>query len=166
MKSILKIFVPMLALAAGCQSYTWKSAVPSEMRTVSVPTFRNETKVTELGNVVARQVLREFQREGTFRIASVGEAAIEVQGTLVSSGAKTVAHNRRTLQAERELLVTAKVSFIDKRNGKVLVDDRRYEARSTYSPYGDVLTSERDASGRVAEDLARQIVDDILAYKW
>ena len=52
------------------------------MRTVSVPTFRNETDVLELGAVATRQTLREFQREGTFRIASQDDAALEVQAVL------------------------------------------------------------------------------------
>ena len=64
-----------LALFAGCSSYTWTSPVPKDMRTVSVPTFRNETDVVELGAIAARQTLREFQREGTFRIASADDAA-------------------------------------------------------------------------------------------
>ena len=48
------VLLAMLALCAGCASYTWRSSVPSGMRTVSVPTFRNETDVTELGAVAAR----------------------------------------------------------------------------------------------------------------
>ena len=62
---------------SGCASeYSWRSKVPDDMRTVSVPVFRNESEVTELGAVAARQLLREVQREGTFRIASPGNGAI------------------------------------------------------------------------------------------
>lgn len=166
MKGMLKLVVPMLALIAGCQTYTWTSSVPADMRTVSVPTFRNNTTVTELGSVVTRQVLREFQREGTFRIAPVGEAALEIQGTVQKSTDGVIAIDRRTGGSEREFRIRAVISVIDKRNGKVLVDNRSYSARTTFPANGDVLTSKRDASGRVADDLARQIVDDVLSRKW
>ena len=51
---IVKWMAPALALVAGCTAYTWTSPIPAEMRTVAVPTFRNESNVTEMGNVVTR----------------------------------------------------------------------------------------------------------------
>ena len=33
-------------LLAGCSHYTWRSQVPADMRTVSVPTFLNESDGT------------------------------------------------------------------------------------------------------------------------
>ncbi len=165
----LKLLVPLAALVlAGCASYTWTSSVPEKKRTVSVPTFRNESNVTELGSIATRQILREFQREGTFRIATVGDAAIEIQGTIHNATARSKAYDRRTgaRGREYELNVEAVVSWIDKLEGKVLVDNRHYRAQTTFLVNDDIATGERDASGRVAEDLARQIVDDLLAYKW
>lgn len=167
MKAILRIVVPLLVLAAGCRAYTWTSSVPSDLRKVAVPTFRNESDVTELGNVVTRQVLREFQREGTYRIASVGDCAIEIQGVIKDAGQHAIAYERKTGLRSREhrLQVVAEVSFINKRTGQVLVNDRRYRAQTTFLANDDVLTAQRDASGRIAEELARQIVDDALTIK-
>lgn len=166
---LLKVIVPLLALAAsGCGSYSWKPSVPSDYRTVSVPTFANDSDVTELGSVVTRQVLREFERDGTYRIASVGSSAVEIQGRIRSGESKVVAYERNTGARNREhgFDVVAVVSFIDKRNGRVLVDNRRYKAHTTFLAGHDVLTGQRDASGRIAEDLARQIVDDALGLKF
>ena len=61
MKKILPTVLAALALA-GCANYRWTSPVPADMQTVTVPTFRNESNVLELGAVATRQVLREFQR--------------------------------------------------------------------------------------------------------
>ena len=158
----------LLALAAGCGAYRWKPDVPADMRTVSVPVFRNDGDLTGLGGEVARQVLREIGREGTFRIAADGDAAIELQGSVSSSTPKVVAYERKTGARNREhsLSATARVSYVDRRAGKVLVEDRRFTARTTFLAGDDVLTGARDAEGRLAEDLARQIVDDLLAYRW
>ena len=74
-------------LLAGCaSSYCWRPAVPQKMRSVCVPTFRNETGVQELGAIATRQLLREIQREGTFKIRNAGDAAVEIQGVVKSAG--------------------------------------------------------------------------------
>lgn len=163
---VFKLIVPVLAaVLAGCQSsYTWRSSVPEDMRSVAVPVFRNATDVTGLGSVVTRQVLREFQREGTFRIATSEDCAIEVVGEMKKTSSPTVAYERRTGARTREhrFSATAVVSVIDRRNGRILVDNRKYSASTTFLVNDDIVTGERDASGRLGEDLARQIVDDVL----
>ena len=155
------------AALAGC-AYRWTSPVPADMRTVSVPTFRNESDVVELGAAATRQVLREFQREGTFRIAMPGDAALEIQGTVKSASAGQQFFKREVFSRGYEYRYTmeADVSLVDKRTGRVLVDNRRYEAQTTFFSDSDVVTARRDASGRLAEDLARQIVDDVAGRRW
>ena len=157
-----------LALLAGCQSYTWTSHVPKDMRTVSVPTFRNETEVVELGAITTRQILREFQREGTFKIASADDAVVEIQGVLKSTPTHLLTYKRgQSLRAyEQRLQLNAEVSLVDKRSGKVLIDNRHDQAETTFMSVDDSVTARRDASGRLAEDIARQIVDDVVGSKW
>ena len=166
----VRLFAVMMvaAVVSGCAGYNWRSEVPAAMRTVAVPTMRNESRVTELGSVTTRQLLREFQREGTFAIAPVGETALEIQGVIKDSGHGELGYDRRSGMRVRigELRVIAEVSVIDKAAGKVLVDNRRYEAVTVQNLGQDINTANRDASGRLAEDLARQIVDDVLNLKW
>jgi len=165
----LILLVAVCAGLAGCKtSYSWTSSVPEDMRTVAVPNFRNESNVTELGSVTAGQILRELQREGTFKIRRTGDAAIEIQGTIKSMGPGSVRTNRRTYSRATAgtMAMTATISVIDKRNGRVLVDNKSYKAEAPYSADQDYQTAARDASRRVADDLARQVVDDLLAYRW
>ena len=151
-----------LALVCGCANYSWKSDIPQDMRSVAVPVFRNESDTTQLGSVVTRQILRELEREGTYKIMRPGEAALEIQGVIKESHSGAVAYGRKTGERNREyrLKATAVVSFIDKTSGKILVDNRKYHASAAFIANDDKLTGSRDASGRLAEDLARQIVDD------
>ena len=166
----LPIFLFALsAVLCGCgTSYSWRSSVPEGVRTVSVPTFRNESALAELGAVASRQILREFQREGTFAIRRAGDAALEVQGTVKSALANVGAYDRRTGMrlVGYDLSAEAEVSVIDKRAHKVLVDNRRYLARTTFVGDQDRTTAMRDAAGRLMDDLARQVVDDVLNLKW
>ena len=163
--------VPMAAsvLMCGCATdYSWKPSVPEAMRTVSVPTFRNESEVNELGAVASRQLLREFQREGTFKIRTAGDAALEIQGVVKSANYGMAAYDRhiRGRVAAYECFAKVEVSVIDKRNRKVLVDNRIYRAETSVTSGQDITTSMRDASGRLMDDLARQVVNDMLNLKW
>ena len=165
-----RLFLIVLSLAAvsGCSSYTWRSTVPEDMRTVYVPTFRNETEVVELGALATRQTLREFQREGTFKIVSQDDAALEVQVVLKAAPAGMMNFKRsQSMRAyEHRLTLHAELSLIDRRNGRVLIDNKPCQAETTFFSDTDIVTSRRDASGRVADDLARQIVDDVTGYGW
>lgn len=165
---VLAVLALSAAAAAGCASYSWRPSVPPEMRTVSVPVFRSEGGVVGFGDEVSRQLLRGLQREGTFRIARPGGAAVEVQGAVSAGEPKVVAYERRTgaRVREHELAATATVSFIDRRGGRILADSRRYRARTTFAAGDDVLTGARDASRRLAEDLAVQIADDLVSWKF
>ena len=165
----LNIMLVALCAVCGCATdYAWKPSVPEDARTVSVPTFRNESTVSELGAIASRQLLREFQREGTFRIRPVGDAAIEIQGVIKSATGAMDAYNRRTggRIAAYAMSAKAEISVIDKRKGKVLVDNRAYVAETEFTAGQDRTTAMRDASGRLMDDLSRQVVDDVLNLKW
>lgn len=169
MNKFLLALVTVAALA-GCRSpYSWTSDVPQKLRTVAVPTFRNESDVTELGVLAATQILREFQREGTFKIARPDDAAVEVQGVITAvyvtaNGGDVRTGNRTT---DCSLMMRAEVSVVERVNGRVLVDNKVYTANTTFvSGPIDFLTAERDASRRLTEDLAAQVVDDVLAVQW
>ena len=168
MRKLVSLVAACLALGGCGTSYSWRSSVPANLRTVAVPTFRNESDVMELGAIATRQVLREFQREGTFKVRSSDEAAIEVQGVIKSAKTDINAYDRRSglrtsaYKAEAEV----EVSVIDRRSGKVLVNNRPYRPKADFTAGQDLTTAQRDASGRLMEDLARQVVDDVLNLKW
>lgn len=169
MRNVFFAIAVAVVILSGCgTSYCWRPQVPAEKRTVTVPTFANETDVTELGAVAARQILREIQREGTFRIATEDDAALEVQGAVKNLGVGGVSYDRRAGMRYASYMLTAivEVSVIDKARRAVLVDGRRYKASTTVTSSHDLMTAKRDASGRVMDDLARQVVDDLLNIKF
>jgi len=153
----------------GCgTSYSWRSSVPQGVRTVSVPTFRNDSDVAELGAIATRQVLREFQREGTFAIRKTGEAALEVQGVVKSAKSSLTGYDRggNLRLFSHKFKAVAEITVVDKRTHKILVDNRQFKAETSFASGQDITTAQRDASGCLAEDLARQVVDCVLNIKW
>lgn len=154
-----------VALLSGCAGYTWGTSVPEEYRTVSVPVFENLTEVSELGPIVTQYTLREFQREGTFRVARSADAAVEVQGALRTMDREGVSYDRgRGMRAtEYRYVIVADVSFVDKRNGKVLLEKKGILGETTFLTHNDLLTGQKNAAARIAQDIARQIVNEATA---
>lgn len=158
----------VLLTLCGCAEYRWTSRVPDELRTVAVPVFENRTKAKELGSIVTQYVLREFQREGTFAIRRTGAASIEVQGALVKAERLAVAFDRGYGMRAKEYryAVTAEVTFVNRETGKILRENVPYRAETTFLVQGDLLTGQQNAAARIAAELARQIVDDVLSYPY
>ncbi len=169
MKTIWAVMGLLFIFGSGCATdYRWTLDVPEKMRSVAVPVFRNESAVVELGPVMTRETLREFQREGTFSIKRVDDAALEVQGIIRGVSVNGESYNRRSgfRTSAYEMTAEVLVSIIDHVSSRVLIDNRKYTARTTVTVMQDMSVAERDASGRLAGDLARQIVDDVTNLKW
>ena len=163
----LALLLPVLALC-GCANYRWTSRVPEEIRTVAVPVFENRTMNAELGPIISQYVLREFQREGTFSIRRSGDSSIEVQGAVVKASRHPVSFDRAygSRADEYRYLVTVEVSIVNKDAGRVLQSNRAYTGETTFLVQVDLLTAQRNAAQRIAQDLARQIVDDVVSYPY
>jgi hypothetical protein len=133
-----------------------------------VPVFENSTAVSELGPMVTQYALREFQREGTFKIARAGDAAVEVQGVVTKAARRGLSYDSSYgfRATEYDYTVSVDVTFIDKRNGKVLRECRGLQAKTSFLTSDDLLTGQKNAASRVADDLAKQIVNEALAIRY
>ena len=159
-------FACAFALLAGCLGYSWTSDVPESRRTVSVPAFENRTNYAEFGATATKHVLREFQREGTFKIRRTGDSALELQGVVTKVTLNGINYDRGydRRASEYRMKVTVECSLIDKVENKVLFNNRKFTGETTFLSQRDVLTGQRNASDRLATDLARQIVDGVLSH--
>ena len=106
-----------------------------------------------------------FQREGAFKIRRTGDSALELQGAVSKVTLNGIDYDRGydRRASEYRMRVTVECSLIDKVANKVLFDNRKFVGETTFLSQRDVLTGQRNASDRVASDLARQIVDAVLA---
>ncbi len=154
-----------LFIAGGCASYSFKSNVPPEARSIAVPVFENQSDFPELDAVVTQYTLREFQREGTFRIKPPERAAYKLYGVLSRSKSNALNYDRNfgSRASEYEYTAVARITLVESSTGKLLMDDVKVQAKTTFMTQGDMLTSMQDASPRLARELSRAIVDTVLA---
>lgn len=165
-KMFLKVLAGMvLLLQAGCASYTFRSSVPEEMRTIAVPVFENASGFPEADVAVTQAILREIQREGTFKIAKIDDASLVLHGRVLKSRSEAISYDRNysSRASEYRYYLTVEFSLWERSTGKVLIRDRRLETGTTFSVRGDMLTSLRDAYPRISKDMAREVIDLLLA---
>jgi len=155
-----------LFLTASCASYRIGSDVPQELRTITVPVFENASGFPEIDATVTQYVLREFQREGTFKIASLDDASLKLLGKLIKTDMQSLNYDRgygaRT--SEYRYTLVAEITLVERGSGKLLIDGQRIKANTTFLTHGDMLTGMQDAGPRIAKELSRAIVDAVLAH--
>lgn len=152
-------------VTTGCKlsSYSWRSTVPESMRVISVPTFENESGFPELGAITTRSILREVQREGTFRIGSLDDCKVKLIGRIMKPEMYGLSYNRNysSRTSEYRYRLTAEIMLIEKESGKILINGKKVSVSTTFLTRDDMLTGMRDAYPRVATDLARKIMDEV-----
>jgi hypothetical protein len=164
--SIALTFTAALLVATGCASYRFGSTVPDELRTIAVPVFENASGYPEIDAVVTQYVLREFQREGTFKIKNVENASLKLLGKLVKTDLSALSYDRNygTRASEYRYTLTAEITLVERSTGKLLINALPINASSTFQTHGDMLTGLQDAQPRIAKELSRTIVDTVLAH--
>ncbi len=151
-------------LMSGCGTYRATSGVPAELRTIAVPVFENKTGYPEFGAIATQHALREIQREGSFKIAPLESASLKLLCS-VHSEKRGFSLNRTygTRASENRFRLIASVTLVERSTGKFLLDNLQIEAMTTFMTYDDMLTGMQSAAPRVSEELARNIVDTVLA---
>ena len=154
-----------LLFISGCASYRFTSNVPAELRTIAVPVFENESDFPELDAIATQYTLREFQHEGTFKIKSTKDAAYKLIGCVTRAQPKSLTYNRNfnSRTSEYQHTVVIKITLIERSTGKILINDMPIKAKTSFLTQGDMLTGMQDSYPRIAKDLARSIVDTVLA---
>ena len=154
-----------LLAAAGCSTYKFGSAVPEELRTIAVPVFENASGYPEIDAVVTQYVLREFQREGTFKIRPLDNASLKLLGKLVKTETQSLNYDRNygSRTSEYRYTLVAEITLVERGTGKLLIDAMPVKANTTFLTHGDMLTGMQDAYPRIAKELARAITDAVLA---
>lgn len=153
-----------LALLSGCATYYVTSSVPEELRTISVPIFENKTGYPEFGVIATQYTLREIQREGTLSIAPLDSASLKLLCS-VNFEKHPVNFNRSygSRASEYRYKLIASVTLVERSTGKLLLDNVRVEAGTTFLTHDDMLTGMQNAAPRISKELSRAIVDMILA---
>jgi outer membrane lipopolysaccharide assembly protein LptE/RlpB len=163
-----------LLLGVGCGYHTAGHSVqlPANVKTIAIPTFKNETNTYRIEQMLTASVVREFTTRTHYHILNgsnendASEAAdATLRGTVLSTSASPLTYNSATGQAASVLIVVSmKVSLSD-RQGKVIYQNPSYLFREQYEVSQDLASffeEDSPAFRRLSQDFARTLVSNIL----
>lgn len=164
-RPFLAALLPLLALAlSGCAGYKLGSTLPSDIRTIYVPTCVNQTSEPLIEIDVTRGVVSEIQMDGTLKIVNSEEAADAVlEITLLDFYLKPVSYTSGSASTANAYRMNIKASFYLRRvrDGAVLVESPSLVGWEEFAMTGDMTTSKSVALRPAAEDLGERIVATI-----
>jgi hypothetical protein len=151
-------------LFGGCAGYKLGPAKPaylSQIHSLAVPTFGNTTLSPRIEVLVTSTVIKQFQQDGTFRIANESQADATLKAEIVTVGRSPARSVRGNVLATTEfnLSLTVKYSLVG-RDGKVLTAGGATGFTSFFVG-SDVSTDERQAMPLASEELAKQLVSQL-----
>jgi len=158
------IFAAALACLSliGCLGYHIGPVKPyylRDVRSIAVPTFKNRTLVPHIEALVTDTVIKQFQQDGTFQIASGENADATLTGEIYSITRTPARSVRGNVLATTEfnLGLILKYTLIG-RDGKPLAPLDQVSGTTSFFVSTDVTTDERQALPLATEDLATRLV--------
>ncbi|MBS0660803.1 MAG: hypothetical protein JSR82_21505 [Verrucomicrobia bacterium] len=164
-------FVALLATLAGlslsgCAGYQLGPAKPaylSKVQSISVPTFRSEVLEPRAETLVTSSVIKEFQRDGTYRIAPEGRGDATLLGTIESLERTPVRTVRGNVLQPAEFVLEMKIRFELREGGKDgrVIDGGRVSGTASFFASTDLTQDQRQAIPRAAEQAAARLTGQL-----
>jgi hypothetical protein len=127
-------------LTAGCMYGFAGGGLPSNVRTVALSTFDNQTASPDLPKELYDQMHRELQRRLGLRDAPADHADALVKGVIAAYDADVpIAFNAnpQAVSARRRLQVTIEIQIVDQSSGKILYQNKALREEADYDERGE-----------------------------
>jgi outer membrane lipopolysaccharide assembly protein LptE/RlpB len=154
-----------LALAAalllgGC-GYTVGGTLPSDIKTVAVPIFKNRTREPAVESLITRAVVEAFSTNGRLRVVGTGAADAVLDGEITGYSVNSIAFDRDANVSLYRLTVTVNLRLRDVKRNTVLFHQNDVREQSDFrvqSAVSVTISREETALRTAATDIGRAIV--------
>jgi len=156
-----------LAFAAvvllDCGNYTFNPNLPTHIKTVAIPLFKNpRTFKYGAERVLTDAVINEFVSDGTLDVTDESTADAKLAVEIVNYKKEALSYDAKESVKEYNLAVVVSVTFLDLTTGQVLWQEPSLYEAVPYYAVGSQAETEDEALQRLAEELARKIVNRTL----
>jgi len=155
----------LLLSLGGCAGYSLGPIQPYYLRNVhsiAVPTFGNRTYIPRLAVLVTDSVIKQFQQDGTYRIAGDDQADAILKGEITRVTRAPARSLRGNVLATTEFSLSMRVrySLVDRHN-KVLAPPREVVGTTSFFVGADIASDEEQALPLAGEQLAISLVSQL-----
>jgi len=155
-RTFLLCAVPCALSAVSCYGFTG-GALPSDVKTVAVIPFENETTSSELPLELAEALREGLERRLGLRVATEDKADVVLRGKIrrydVDVPATVSADRQRSTVARRRLTIGLDIQLVNQRTGAILWQKAGLSADGEYG-------ERAEASGR--KQAIERIVADVV----
>ena len=161
------VYCLLFLAACGYHVAGTASRIPPDVKTIAVPPFKNQSSTFRIEQQLTSAVTRELLERTHYRILpSAAGADAVLTGAVKDVRARAITFDVNTGRATSlQVRVTAEVKLEDLHSHRVLFANSNYMFREEYqvseSPSA-LFQEDKPALDRLAHDLARTLVTDIL----
>lgn len=143
-----------LALS-GC-GYSLTTRLPSHIKTVAVPTFRNETLEYGLDEEITQAVIEQFTQDNNLRVVSENMADAAVYGVVTAYKRRVAGFTAEEIANEYEVAIIINVSVRDRVKNKELWSEEGMARTTNY--FVNQVESERQGRQPAVQQIAEDVV--------
>ncbi len=132
------------------------------MHTIAVPTFENNTLIPRIEVLVTDTVIKQFQQDGTFKIASNENADVILKGEIsrITRSPERSVRGNVLATSEFNLVMRLRYKLVGN-DGKPVGPPGEVSGSTSFFVGTDVITDERQALPLATEELANHLVSQL-----
>ncbi|MBS1815008.1 MAG: hypothetical protein JSS87_09060 [Acidobacteria bacterium] len=170
MQTDLAVISMMLVALCGCGYHVAGSAthIPANVRTLTVPLFKNHTQAYHTETAMTQAVIHEMNTRTRYRIVNTDDpsrADAVLRGTVLTQTVAPLTYDPNSGQTSSYLVtITAKVTLTGA-DGRVLYSNSKFSFRQQYQSTQDLsafIQEDSAAVRRLSRDFAQALVSDML----
>lgn len=156
----------VLSSSCGYHTAGHVTTIPSNVQTIAIPSFANQTQTYKIEQTLTAAVVREMVTRTHYHVVNSSDPAdATLKGTVLSTYTAPLTYDSQTGRAASVLVtVSMKVALTDKQ-GKVLYQNPSYVFREQYQVSRELASffeEDSPALQRLSQEFARTLVSNIL----
>jgi len=157
----------LVLLSTGCGYHTAGKAnlLPSDLRTLAVPAFVNQTQTYKIEQLLTAAVIQEFSTRTTYRVVTQPDADAVLRGTVLTMSTTPLTYDSKTGRAASVLVIVSMSVSLKDKQGKVLYQNPSYVFREQYQVSQELSSffeEDSPAFQRLSREFARTLVSNVL----
>lgn len=156
----LPLWFALAVLVAGC-GYTTSGNLPSHVKTVAIPMFKNLTQEPAIENVITAAVVNAFTSGGKLKVVTVDQADALLEGEITGYNVESIAFDQGINAQVFRLRVGLNVQFRDLRAHSMLWRQEGLQESADFRVAGQVsqtIAIEEGAARQAALEIGRKVV--------
>lgn len=152
--------------ACGYHTAGHANLLPSDLRTIAIPAFVNQTQTYKIEQTLTSSVVQEFVTRTAYHISQDPKSAdATLHGVVLSTYTTPLTYDTKTGRASSVLVIVSMSVSLKDRQGRVLYENPSYTFREQYQVSQELSSffeEESPAFQRLSRDFARTLVSNVL----